>query len=216
MTKSKCIDFVNHMLDKCGHDATRLVKLMPKCLWSKEECSALEAYLVGRIPSTALPGGPAGAPAAAFIAKKVTQKSPGGGDAVFGWCDTLYGMAKTRYFEKLKHPKPAPGMDPLPAETGDVHTDRRVMNKWMEKNIGGAPAAELTHAEKIWHKMKQVGKTVKHASGWDHFEPERETAKKMAKGVSGYDHFKKQKDEKEAKEAKEKDEKEAKENEEEK
>merc|ERR1719389_1022631 len=100
MTKSKCIDFVNHMLDKCGHDSTRLLKLMPKCLWSKEECQALEADLIGRIPSTALPG----APAAALLAKKVTQKSPGGGDAVFGWCDTLYSMAKKRYFEKLKSP----------------------------------------------------------------------------------------------------------------
>merc|ERR1719440_2053731 len=81
MTKAKCIDFVNHMLDKSGHDATMLPKLMPKCLWSKEECAALEADLLSRIPSTALPGGPAGAPAvasAALIAtKQLRSKSPG-------------------------------------------------------------------------------------------------------------------------------------------
>merc|ERR1719377_184410 len=64
MTKSKCIDFVNHMLERAGHDATWLPKLMPKCLWSKEECKTLEADLLSRIPSSALPGGPAGAPAA--------------------------------------------------------------------------------------------------------------------------------------------------------
>merc|ERR1719156_251975 len=97
MTKSKCIDFVNHMLDKCGHDSTRLLKLMPKCLWSKEECQALEADLIGRIPSTALPG----APAAALLV------------------------------EKLKSPKPAPGMDPLPESTGDVDRDAKIMNKWL-------------------------------------------------------------------------------------
>merc|ERR1719388_108459 len=177
MTKSKCIDFVNHMLDKCGHDSTRLLKLMPKCLWSKEECQALEADLIGRIPSTALPG----APAAALLAKKVTQKSPGGGDAVFGWCDTLYSMAKKRYFEKLVPDKPAPGMDPLPA---------------------------LSKAETIWHKMKTVGKTLKQASGYDHFAPEREQAKKMAKGISGYDHYEKQKKEKDEKDEKKEEKKE--------
>merc|ERR1719182_1089334 len=94
MTKSKCIDFVNHMLDRAGHDATWLPKLMPKCLWTKEECKVLEDDLLSRIPSSALPGGPAGAPApaapvAALLAKKTSQrkyeafvgskKSPGGG-----------------------------------------------------------------------------------------------------------------------------------------
>merc|ERR1719377_459537 len=74
MTKSKCIDFVNHQLDKAGHDAKWLPKLMPKCLWTKEECKALEDDLLSRIPESVLPGGPAGAPApaspAAFIATK--------------------------------------------------------------------------------------------------------------------------------------------------
>jgi len=193
MTKAKCIDFVNHMLDKSGHDATRLPKLMPKCLWSKEECAALEADLLSRIPSTALPGGapgPAGAPAAALIAtKQLRSKSPGSGDAVFGWCDTLYNMAKTRYFEKLEPPQPAPGMAALPGETGDINTDAKAMNRWMHKNLGGPPAPALSKAEKIWQKMKQVGSTVKTASGWDHFAPEREKAKEVAKSVSGYDHF---------------------------
>merc|ERR1719161_17901 len=215
MTKSKCIDFVNHMLDKCGHDATRLLKLMPKCLWSKEECQALEADLIGRIPSTALPG----APAAALLAKKVTQKSPGGGDAVFGWCDTLYSMAKKRYFEKLKSPKPAPGMDPLPESTGDVDRDAKIMNKWLENNVGGPPAPALSKTDKLLHKMKTVGNALKRVSGWDHFEPEREKAKakakesyekakaktkagaetatKMAKGISGHDHFTKKDEKKE-------------------
>jgi hypothetical protein len=224
MTKSKCIDFVNHMLDKCGHDATRLLKLMPKCLWSKEECQALEADFIGRIPSTAMPGGPAGAPAAALLAKKVTMKSPGGGDAVFGWCDTLYSMAKKRWFSKLKADRPAPGMDPLPEETGMVNRDVKMMNKWMENNVGGPPAPALSKTDKLLNKMKTVGNAMKTASGWDHFEPEREkakeaakamsghdhfepereTAKKMAKGVSGHDHFSKKdddkKDEKEDKE----------------
>merc|ERR1719217_1348277 len=92
MTKSKCIDFVNHMLDKAGHDATKLLRLMPTCLWSKEECKTLEDDFISRIPASALPGGPAGAPAAALVAthKQLRSKSPGGGDAVFGWCDTLY------------------------------------------------------------------------------------------------------------------------------
>jgi len=222
MTKTKCIDFVNHMLDKSGHDATRLLKLMPKCLWSKEECAALEADLMGRIPSTALPGGPAGAPAAALLAKRVTQKSPGGGDAVFGWCDTLYNMAKKRYFSKLKIDKPAPGMAPLPEETGNVHRDAKMMNKWLEENVGGPPAPALSKTDKLLNKMKTVGNAFKKVSGWDqfaeeretakeaakrmsgyeHFEPERETAKKMAKGVSGHDHFSK-KDDDEKKEDKE-------------
>lgn len=221
MTKSKCIDFVNHMLDKCGHDSTRLLKLMPKCLWSKEECQALEADLIGRIPSTALPG----APAAALLAKKVTQKSPGGGDAVFGWCDTLYSMAKKRYFEKLKSPKPAPGMDPLPESTGDVDRDAKIMNKWLENNVGGPPAPALSKTDKLLHKMKTVGNALKRVSGWDHFEPEREKAKakakesyekakaktkagaetatKMAKGISGHDHFTKKDEQKEEKDEEE-------------
>jgi len=189
MTKSKCIDFVNHMLDKCGHDATQLLKLMPKCLWSKEECQALEADLIGRIPSSALPGGPAAAPAAALLAKKVTEKSPGGGDAVFGWCDTLYSMSKKRYFSKLKLDKPAPGMNPLPSSTGDADRDAKIMNKWLEENVGGPPAPALSKTDKLLHNMKNVGKALKGVSGWDHFEPEREKAKEAAKSMSGYDHF---------------------------
>jgi len=165
MTKSKCIDFVNHMLDKCGHDATLLPKLMPKCLWSKKECAELEADLLGRIPS-GIPGGapagaPAGSPAAALLATQRRSKSPGSGDAVFGWCDTLYNMAKMRFFEKLQHDKPAPGMDPLPTETGNVHTDVKIMNKWAEENIGGAPAPALSKTDKILHNMKKVRKAHK-------------------------------------------------------
>merc|ERR1719329_1807727 len=64
MTKAKCIDFVNHLLERAGHDAKWLPKLMPKCLWSKEECDKLEADFLSRIPSSAMPGGPAGAPGA--------------------------------------------------------------------------------------------------------------------------------------------------------
>merc|ERR1719158_503368 len=202
MAKSRCIVFVNHMLDRAGHDATWLPKLMPKCLWTKEECKVLEDDLLSRIPESVLPGGPAGAPApaspAAFIAtKQLRSKSPGSEDKIFGWCDTLYNMAKKRFFEKLeKHiQRPAPGMDPLPEETGDIHTDVKHWNKWMEKNVGGGPAPALSKAETTWEKMKRVGrvlkKGVKSQSGWDHFAPEREIAKKMAKGISGADHFSK-------------------------
>jgi len=229
MTKSKCIDFLNQQLDRAGHDATLIPKLMPKCLWSKDECAALESDLLNRIPSTAMPGAPAAAPApaspAALLATKVTKKSPGGGDAIFGWCDTLYNMAKTRFFSKLKGKKPAPGMEPLPEDTGNVHRDAKIMNKWMEKNIGGAPQPPLSKADKIIHKMKTVGNALKKATGWDHFKPERETAKKMAKGISGYDHAKGQlkkddkkddkKDKKEDKEEEKEDKEEEKEDEEE-
>jgi len=120
-------------------------------------------------------------------------------------------MAKTRSFERLKHALPAPGMEPLPASTGDIHTDVKIMNKWSEKNLGGAPAPALSKAEKIWHKMKQVSKTLKAASGHDHFAPEREAAKKIVtkmvtKKKDGKD-GKDEKDEKEEKGEKEKEEK---------
>merc|ERR1719281_925543 len=175
MTKSKCIDFVNQMLDRAGHDASWLPKLMPKCLWTKEECKVLEDDLLSRIPSSALPGGPAGAPApaapaAALLAKKTSQrkyeafvgskKSPGGGDAIFGWCDTLYNMAKTRFFTKIKeHHKPAPGMKSLPSSTGSAHRDAKAMNKWLADHgmlAEGQKADDLSHEDKIVHKMHKI------------------------------------------------------------
>jgi len=193
MHKSKCIDFVNAMMDKAGHDATRLIGLMPKCLWSKEECKTLEDDLLGRIPSSAMPGGPAGAPAAALLTKKVTQKSPGSGDAVFAWCDTMYNMAKARFFKKMaeKEERPAPGMEPLPHSVGDVDRDVKIMNKWMEKNAGAGPAPALSKTDKLLHKMHKIENAVKSISGYDHLEAERETAKKMVTSISGADHFSK-------------------------
>merc|ERR1719281_1474404 len=110
-------------------------------------------------------------------------------------------------------------MDPLPEETGNIHRDVRMMNKWNEENLGGAPAEALSKTDKLLNKMKTVGNALKRVSGWDHFEPEREKAKakakesyekakaktkagaetatKMAKGISGHDHFTKKDEKKE-------------------
>merc|ERR1719387_879625 len=98
-------------------------------------------------------------------------------------------MAKKRYFSKLKIDKPAPGMAPLPEETGNVNRDAKIMNKWLEENVGGPPAPALSKTDKLLNKMKTVGNALKRVSGWDHFEPEREAAKEAAKSMSGYDHF---------------------------
>jgi len=146
-----------------------------------------------------MPGGPAGAPAAALLTKKVTQKSPGSGDAVFAWCDTMYNMAKARHFEKLAkmEDKPAPGFkEPLPHSVGDVDRDVKIMNKWMEKNAGAGPAPALSKTDKLLHKMHKLENAVKSISGADHFQEERETAKKMVTSISGADHFSKKDDDK--------------------
>merc|ERR1712093_33538 len=47
--KARCVNFVNHMLERTGYDTGRLVRMMPKCHWSEDECKTVEEDLVKRL-----------------------------------------------------------------------------------------------------------------------------------------------------------------------
>jgi hypothetical protein len=122
LMKTRCVNFLNHLLEKSAYAPGEVGKLMPKCRWSEEECGALKDDLLKRLAG---PGGAAPAPApAALVQQPIPErKAPkdsavlwingprgpqpdfatGGGmdESIYGWCDTMYDMMRTNAIGEL-------------------------------------------------------------------------------------------------------------------
>merc|ERR1719272_1740771 len=47
--KTRCTNFVNHLLEKSAYPPALVGDVMPKCAWSKKECGALKKDLMTRL-----------------------------------------------------------------------------------------------------------------------------------------------------------------------
>merc|ERR1719473_24266 len=168
--KSRCTNFVNHWLDRSGHDTDRLMRMMPNCTWGAENCKKLQADLVARIQADSGAGGNGAAPAAPdakvdFLqktGKKVksaiipawAQQTQG----VFGWCDTVWNSAKDRAMSEMKEElvpaKRLPGVkEPMPMETNNPFRDAKNLHEWAKRSL------DMDEAEK--KRSKGVGALAK-------------------------------------------------------
>merc|ERR1719387_1168717 len=122
MFRNRCLDFMNHILERGNYEAAEVEKMMPKCTWTKPECDKLKADLVGRLaaplavvagvtPLAAAPGPGAASPAVAAAPAFVQlAAAPAGAPAdameskekLYGWCDVLYSMRRKRALAELK------------------------------------------------------------------------------------------------------------------
>merc|ERR1740117_502997 len=126
LMKTRCVNFLNHILEKSAYSADAVGALMPKCKWTPPECTALKDDLMKRLTKG---GGPAPAPAPA-PSGALLQKQPwpergapkdnavtwingprgpqpnfatqGGMDeSIYGWCDTMYDMMRKKAISEL-------------------------------------------------------------------------------------------------------------------
>jgi len=124
LMKTRCVNFLNHVLEKSAYSPDAVGALMPKCKWTPPECAALKDDLMKRLVKGGAPA-PAPAPASALLQKQpwpergapkdnavtwingprgpqpnfVTQ---GGMDeSIYGWCDTMYDMMRTKAIDEL-------------------------------------------------------------------------------------------------------------------
>lgn len=72
MFKTRCINFLNHQLEKGAYDPTLTGNILPNCHWTEAECKSLEDDLKARLAATA--GAPAGAPAPAPAAAALVSE----------------------------------------------------------------------------------------------------------------------------------------------
>merc|ERR1719163_944429 len=87
MFKTRCVNFLNHVLEKSAYDPSLASKVLPDCRWGKDECKALEDDLAARLAAAAGGGAaaPAPAPAAAppaLMATGVHAKTPYEGETL--------------------------------------------------------------------------------------------------------------------------------------
>jgi len=64
LMKTRCVNFLNHLLEKSAYTPDAVGALMPKCKWKAAECKALKDDLLKRL-SKGAPGAPGPAPAGA-------------------------------------------------------------------------------------------------------------------------------------------------------
>lgn len=127
LMKTRCVNFLNHLLEKSAYAPSAVGSLMPKCKWSEAECTALKDDLIRRLTSAA----PAPAAAGALLQRSKQpwpeRKAPkdysvtwingprgpqpdfateGGMDeSIYGWCDTMYDMMRKKAIEELSEEK---------------------------------------------------------------------------------------------------------------
>jgi len=131
LMKTRCVNFLNHLLEKSAYAPDAVGDLMPKCHWHKAECQALKDDLMKRLKGKG--GAPAPAPAASFVQARSgktmsgqpwpERKAPkdaavtwisgprgpqpdfvteGGMDeSIYGWCDTMYDMMRKKAINEL-------------------------------------------------------------------------------------------------------------------
>eukprot|EP00747_Dinoflagellata_sp_TGD_P183510 gnl/TRDRNA2_/TRDRNA2_38430_c0_seq1.p1 gnl/TRDRNA2_/TRDRNA2_38430_c0~~gnl/TRDRNA2_/TRDRNA2_38430_c0_seq1.p1 ORF type:complete len:255 (+),score=55.96 gnl/TRDRNA2_/TRDRNA2_38430_c0_seq1:22-786(+) len=115
MFKSRCINFLNQVLEKAAYEPELVMKLLPKCHWKEAECTELHDDLRGRMAmAPAGAPGPAGSPAALMAVKNsMHQASPAPapeaipasamimGEHLYGWCDKMYDMSKSKAYHEV-------------------------------------------------------------------------------------------------------------------
>jgi len=75
LMKTRCVNFLNHLLEKSAYAPDAVGDLMPKCKWHKAECKALKDDLMKRLKGKGGAPGPAPGPAPAPAASFVQQRS---------------------------------------------------------------------------------------------------------------------------------------------
>jgi len=129
LMKTRCVNFLNHILEKSAYAPDAVGNLMPKCKWTPAECTALKDDLMKRLTK----GGPAPAPAGAGAPAPAALLQGGqpwpergapkeravtwingprgpqpnfatkGGmdEGIYGWCDTMYDMMRTKAIDEI-------------------------------------------------------------------------------------------------------------------
>merc|ERR1711865_3690 len=110
--KTRCVNFVNGLLEKSAYSPQAVGDVMPKCAWSKAECAALKKDLMGRLKKASKKGGKKEEKKeekkaemkkkkGSLLQKRDAQPAgpepdfltEGGLDnSVYGWCDVMYKM----------------------------------------------------------------------------------------------------------------------------
>lgn len=107
LMKTRCVNFLNHLLEKSSYAPNEVGDVMPTCKWSKAECKALKDDLLKRLKKSK---GAAPSPAAgASLAQNLRPRGPqpdfatdGGMDeSIYGWCDTMYDMMRKKAIEEF-------------------------------------------------------------------------------------------------------------------
>jgi hypothetical protein len=73
LMKTRCVNFLNHLLEKSAYAPDAVGSLMPTCKWDKAECAALKDDLVKRLKKGSSGPAPAPAPAAAVLAQSNSE-----------------------------------------------------------------------------------------------------------------------------------------------
>jgi hypothetical protein len=125
LMKTRCVNFLNHILEKSAYSPEAVGGLMPKCKWLPAECQALKDDLMKRLVKGGAPGpAPAPAPAALMQQPVAERKAPqqgstpwingprgpqpdfiteGGMDeSIYGWCDTMYDMMRKKAIGEIE------------------------------------------------------------------------------------------------------------------
>lgn len=123
LMKTRCVNFLNHILEKSAYSADAVGDLMPKCKWNKKECKALKDDLLKRL-AKGKGGAPGPAPSPSFVQQPVPERAApkdravtwlngprgpqpnfataGGMDeSIYGWCDKMYDMMRKKAIDEL-------------------------------------------------------------------------------------------------------------------
>lgn len=101
VVKSRCVNFVNHLLERSAYSPDEVSKIMPKCVWSTSECALLQQDLFDRLDKMGQkkdalvqvsdPMGP----------QPKFAMEGGLDDSVYGWCDTMENMIKKKTIKNM-------------------------------------------------------------------------------------------------------------------
>jgi len=126
LMKTRCVNFLNHLLEKSAYAPDAVGDLMPTCKWGKAECKALKDDLMKRLKGKS--AAPAPAPAPTFFQERSEQPWPergapkdrattwingprgpqpnfvtsgGMNESIYGWCDVMYDMMRKKAINEL-------------------------------------------------------------------------------------------------------------------
>eukprot|EP00928_Gymnodinium_smaydae_P046434 TRINITY_DN30932_c0_g1_i1.p1 TRINITY_DN30932_c0_g1~~TRINITY_DN30932_c0_g1_i1.p1 ORF type:complete len:208 (-),score=43.64 TRINITY_DN30932_c0_g1_i1:66-623(-) len=101
--KSRCVNFLNGVMEKSSFEPEIVKSMLPKCRWTPAQCSVLEADLAARLA-------PVPASSSAKAPSVGSSDTAGGSDGgygegawatrLYGWCDQMYAMTKAKAFSE--------------------------------------------------------------------------------------------------------------------
>jgi len=100
LMKTRCVNFVNNLLEKSAYSPIVVGDVLPACKWSKEECAALRDDLLKRINKVA----PKAVSLSQSAQHQIGPRGPqpdfattGGFDeSIYGWCHVMYDMMRKK------------------------------------------------------------------------------------------------------------------------